>query len=228
MNYLELVQRTVREAGINLTGPTATTGQSGTTYQRVVDWVQSAYAEIQMLHDDWRFMWRPFSLTCTPADGSYSKTEVDSGYTVARFDSDSLRCYLQSSGQVAEQRMWFYDYDHFRETFMYGATRTTPGQPQYWTQAPDKALLLYPIPGPDVYVVTGEYYRTVDVLTGDSDEPIFDSDYHMLIVYWAVWKYAGFEETSSAYLNAQNQANQYIGRMERLERPTVRRGEPLA
>jgi hypothetical protein len=123
--------------------------------------------------------------------------------------------------------MWFYDYDHFRETFRYGATRTSAGHPQYWTESPNGSVLMYPIPGPGVYVVTGEFCRSVDVLSGDADTPIIPGDYHMAIVYWAVWKYAGFEESSAVYMNAQAQMAKYIGRMERLERPTFRTGAPL-
>ena len=227
MNYLQLCQRLTREAGINLSGPTSTSGNDGTQFARVIDWVQTAYAEIQMLYDDWNFMHSSFQLACGTNDGEYTYGEVTNNIPVARFDTESFRAYLVSAGQSTEQHMIWMHYDEFRDTFRFGSTRTAAGHPQYWTWAPNKNVLLFPLPGPSSYIVTGEYWRDVDELSIDTDEPIFPSQYHMLIVYWALVKYAGFEESGSVYQNAQNMTNKYLSRMGRLERPTVRLGESL-
>jgi hypothetical protein len=228
MNFLQLCQRLAREAGINLTGPTSTAGNSGTEFQRVVDWVNSAYADIQRMHDDWLFMKASFSLTTSASDGDYTATEVvNGGATLAAYERDTLRCYLQSAGQAAEQHLYWRRYQSFMDTHRMGAARTAEGFPQFFAVAPDKGLLLAPLPDA-VYVVTGDYQRAVDELSGDSDTPIFDADYHMAIVWQALITYAGFEETASAYVHAQNMLNPILGRMERLERPEVGWGAPLA
>ncbi len=59
--FLELVQRTASECSVSLTGPSAVTGQTGRLGQ-VVNWVNSAWMDVQTRHDDWKFMRGSFTV----------------------------------------------------------------------------------------------------------------------------------------------------------------------
>ncbi len=65
----------------------------------------------------------------------------------------------------------------------------------HYTIANDMSLLLGPTPS-DVYRVRGEYHKSAVELSADSDTPIYPAEYHMLPVYAAMFRYAGFTAAS--------------------------------
>jgi hypothetical protein len=229
--FLQLCQRLRREAGISGTGPITVVGNTNTEYERIVDWIKKAYVDIQLLHDDWRFMWAEFTFDTTAADGSYTETEALATLTptlkVSRFDTDSFRYFLTSGGVQGEQFMTYRYYPWFRDIWLFGANRTTQGQPNEFTFAPDRRILLAQIPN-GIYTITGDFYRRPVELAADADVPIFPEEFHEIIVWWAIVNYAGYEEASAVYTHAQNMVNQRLGEMSNRERPMPNFGGPLA
>jgi len=232
MNFLQICQRLTIEAGIGLSGPASVSGNDGTELQRVVNWANDAYSDIQLMRDDWAFMRVDFSLSTVASTGDYTSSQVAAAGTpstasVSHYSLEEMRCYLQSSGVSDEQRIWWIPYTHFKNVYRFSTSRTTEGRPQFFTLAPNKSIMLSPIPDA-AYSVTGTFFRGPDSLSSNADEPIFDSSYHMAIVWHAVMKYAGFEETASAYVNAQNQLAPIMSRMHRIETPEVLVGGEFA
>lgn len=216
---------------MNGTGPTAVTGQTG-EYKRVVDWINASYMDIQLKHDDWNFMWAEFSKELTAATGEYTAKAMThntpaSQVEVARFDLESFRYYLKSSGETAENFCCHHEYLAFRDIYRFGATRTQPGVPSEFTVAPNKNVLFWQIPNA-VYVINGIYYRAAAEMSGDSDVPVLPAEFHRAIVWWALTKYAGFEESTPVYQNGMAQLTRMLNKMERQERPAILESEPLA
>jgi hypothetical protein len=229
--FIQLCQRLRREAGISGTGPTSVVGNVNNEYQRVVEWINKAYVDVQLLHDDWRFMWSEFSFNTTAADGEYTEAQALATLTptlgVGRFDNDSFRYYLTSNGVAGEQFMRFREYPTFRDIWLFGSNRTAQGQPEEFTQAPNRNILLAQIPNA-IYTITGSFYRRPVEMAADGDTPLFPAEYHEILVWWALINYAGFEESNAIYTHAQNMVNQRIGQMRNRERPRIVFGGPLA
>lgn len=216
---------------MNGTGPTSVTGQAG-EYKRVVDWINNSYMDIQLKHDDWNFMWAEFSKDLTAGTGEYTAKEMThnnlaSQVDVARFDLESFRYYLKSSGVSAENFCCHHEYHAFRDMYRFGSTRTQQGVPSEFAVAPNKNVLFWQTPN-DVYVINGIFYRAATKMSADSDVPILPSEFHYLIVWWALTKYAGFEESSPVFQNGVAQLNRMLNKMERQERPEILCAEPLA
>lgn len=220
MNFLQLCQRYRLEAGISGTGPTAVTGNSNNEYARIVNWIAQADLEIQTRYDDWRFMWRQFSFETVAGQGAYTETEVvTASYTVNTYATDSFRYYLTSAGQSTEQWMEYQEWPEFYPYWRNGAMRTRQGVPTIWSERPDGVIELGYVPDA-AYTITGQYWRGPVLMAANTDTPLYPAKYHMLPVWWAMVNYAGFEESSFQYQNAQNMLNRLWPAMERGERTT--------
>jgi hypothetical protein len=229
LNYLQLVQRLHKESGAGGDAPVAVTALSGEA-ERLANWVNNSYQDIQNKNTNWRFMWAEFSFNTVATQGDYVPAAVlvnNPGLELARFDRFSFRYYLASAGVNSEQHMRFRDYQLFRDIWRFGAARTAPGAPLYWTQAPDRDVLLAQIPDA-IYTIVGQFYRRPALLAVNTDTPIFPEEFHMAIVWWALIKYAGFEEKSAVYTNAQNQLGLVMTPMELQELPDLMCAGPLA
>jgi hypothetical protein len=231
MNFLELVQRLVREAGMTGPGPADVASATG-EYRRAVDWIRKADLDIQKKNGDWRFMWGALSFQTTIAVGDYTETQVMAGQAAGvmpeRFDTDSFRFYPTAVGVAGEQFMLYRDYPYFRDYWRFGNNRIAQGQPLEWTYSPGRMVLLAQIPN-DVYTIVGEFYRRpVQLALSNTATPLYPERFHELAVWWALINYAGFEESSATYTNAQNMVNMLLGPMEADERPTITFGGPLA
>lgn len=73
---------------------------------------------------------------------------------------------------------------------MYGSSSTASStqEARYWSLW-NNELLFYPIPD-DAYSdrYTLYYYRTIEQLNGDSDEPEFNPAFHYMLVEWLKWR----------------------------------------
>lgn len=222
--FLHLCQKLRLMAGISGTGPSSVSMNANNEYARVVEWIRAADLEIQEAYDDWRFMWVNFDFQTVPGQGTYTPAEVCAGLPAntrpQRYDEESFRYWLTSQGSAGEQFMTWCPYTLFRDVWLLGTNRTQQGVPQYVTQAPDENLLLAPIPNA-IYTITGQFYRKAVTLNDDGDVPVYPAQYHELPIWWALVKYAGFEEASAVYMHAQNMLNITLSTMERRERPHV-------
>ena len=212
--FLELCQRLRLEAGISGSGPSAVTGNTNNEYARVVNWINDAYMELLLSQRNWRFMWTEFSLTCTPSQGDYTQAQVlaaavggplnTTNAGIREFDRLAARYYPAGSTVASEQRARWWDFREFRERYRFGPQRTQPGVPTEWCEDMRHGLQLFPVPN-GAHVFTGAFWRTPRPMTADGDVPLLPAEFHVLLVWWALTKYAGFEEASRVYQHAQNQ-----------------------
>lgn len=190
MNFLQIAQRTREKCGISGTGPISVTGQSGENL-RIVNWCQESYVELQNERKDWMWMRQPFSFTTTLGQQDY--TPVQAGLQdLSHWRTDTLRVYRTAVGVNDEQHLRFYEYESFRDIYQYA--NRIPGRPNFFAVRPqDYALLLGPIPSQDQFTVVGEYQKRATELAGNDDIPGLPEQFHMLIVYGAMERYAAYE-----------------------------------
>ena len=231
MNYLQLVQRLSSEVGVAGTGPSLVTGQIGNTL-RLVNWVNSAWLEIQGLHNTWNWMREKFEWETVAGTGDYLPTAITNTLTgnlmtdLRYWYKDTFRCQKQSIGIQDEQWLVEWEYYVFRNTYRFN--QQINGRPVVFAENPQgKALMLGQIPD-DVYVITGEYQKRAWTLQNDGDEPDMPEEYHLLIVYKAMVYYGMFESAGEVVQRGRDQYQALLTQLERDELQEVYLGDPLA
>jgi len=197
MNRLQLVQRLALEAGAS-GSITATASQTGEA-ERLVTWVDQAWDDIQRMRVQWQWMRKtagPANLTqdqstYAPASAPFSLT--DFGY----WFNGSFRIYKTTVDN--EQILTQYPYERFRDTFIYGTTRSTSGYPIAITVTPAKELQVALQPDDTDYYLTGEYYASPTTLAADGDTPGMPDEFHVMIVWKALTYYGSYESSPEAY-----------------------------
>lgn len=193
--FLNLTKSLCRECGISGTGPISVQGQAGELLQ-VVEWVIQSYIEIQN-RTQWRWLKRPFQFQTTASDGDYAYTDVTDtleGAPIDRFtgwclndDDDPPKIYKTATGVSDQVWLTWLDLASFRSIHRIGTQ--TDQRPRHVAVNNQDALLLGPLPDDD-YTVTGWYWRGPQVLATNDEVPEMPSQFHQLIVYYAMEHYA--------------------------------------
>lgn len=95
-------------------------------------------------------------------------------------------------GMRTETPLWPMDYDNWRDTYQFGATRNTYSRPVTLALAPNDALVCGPVAASG-YTLIGDYYKRPTALVADSDTPTMPVQFHMAIVYKAMTYYGASE-----------------------------------
>lgn len=242
MTFLELCQRLNREIyGAGETSePTAVAGQVGKLAE-LVDWIQSAWTDIQLLHHNWRWMRRECKVSTAASDGSYAYTDFTDVKTAAAIvadtfshwwlDPDDCRflwsMYLSASGQSNEGDLIAIDFDNWRYLFDRGTGASQEGRPLYVTQAPDNTVKLGPKPDA-IYVVRGWYQQAATELSGDDDVPDMPAQFHLAIVWRAMMYYGEDRSAPEKWAQGNNHYGQILARLEQNQLPKPMLAGPLA
>lgn len=225
MNYLQLCQRLRQECRISGTGPAAVTSQTG-EYKKVVDWIDTAYQDIQNLHASWRFLQKPFSFTMTIGKRDY--TPAEAGITdLAKWKFEEygdFRAYLTAGD---EQRLEYLPWDDFRDMYLIGTNRTATGRPGVFTVEPDETIDFDYVPDA-AYTCVGQYFQTPDVMTANDSEPVFPAQYHMAIVYRGLMFYGADYAADERYSHGFNEYRKIIRKLEQNQLQHFVYGRPLA
>lgn len=233
MTFLELAKALRQEAEVAGTGPTTVVGQSG-QLKRLVDWTIAAWQDIQNAKQHWRWMRRPFTLNTVANDDSYAyadATDVDATGAIARFsrwwahdEDDQFLCYLQSAGVAQQYRLIYTPWENFKYLYRFGSQTASP--PIYVSVDHSNNLVLGPKPDA-VYVVTGDFQRSMQTLAADADIPEMPVAYHMLIVYRAMEKYGANSVAAEIFARAQLESARLMGALEMNQLPMMGMAEPL-
>lgn len=229
MTFLQLVQRARQEMGIAGNGPTTVTGQTG-EIARLVNWVNQAWQEIQMERDDWDFLRTPVTFYTSANKQAYT---VGLGEDIdledfGKWRNDSFRSYLRSAGVATEVILsQYYDYGAFRDFYLLGSRKLVRGRPLYFTIEPATRSILLGFTPDNVYVVSGEYYRTPQELTLDDDVPLMPARYHMAIVFKAMMKYGLFEAAQEQLTAGQQGFAFYMNKLRAEQAPMILQGQSL-
>lgn len=218
MTFLEICQRTRELAGIAGTGPSTTIGQSGELL-RLVHWVQSSWIDIQNLHKSWNFLLNDLSFETTAGKGDYTLANIGAP-NLRLLDSSSLRCQQTSMGYVNRQYMEAWDWHQFRDTYRFN--NLVQARPIRFAVDPkDKSLSLASIPDAGGYTITGRYWSKPVALTLDADVPSMPDEFHDLIMYMALSKYAGYEAASEVKSEALENKSRLLAALEADQLPDM-------
>ena len=238
MTYLQLCQRVAKECGVstNTTVPSTITAQTGILGD-IVNWVATAWEEIQARHQNWRWMRSRFSVSATVGDDSYAYgdcTDDIASAAISRFRRwwplddqgyNNAKIYLTSAGVGTENWLRFIPYASFRSIYKIGTQ--TNGYPAFITVDPQNNLLLGPAPD-GTYTVSGEYQRGGLALDDDNDTPDLPADFHMLIVWRAAQKYGEFKSAPEVFSRAVRTGNILMRQLELDQLPPMATAGPLA
>ena len=199
MTFLELCQAFVWEANIDRSGtarPVSVENQVG-DLESAVRWIRQAYIELQRSKTNWAFLRGEFALETVDGQRKYAYGDcTDGGNPITRHAAWWLsdinnppKCYLKSTGRGGEYFLTYQPRVYFNQLFNIGNNALAKSMPSNIAIDVDRGLLLGMTPN-GVYVVTGEYQKSAQVLTANNDVPEMPADFHYLIVYEALRKYA--------------------------------------
>lgn len=225
MNFLELCQRVRQESGgVAGSGPSTVTSQSG-QLKKIVTWTNAAWRELQLMHDDWLWKRKDFTLPLVASDNDYSAT--DAGVTdLGDWDLETFRIYLTSTGVGDQTFLSRMDYNTWRNVWSIGSQ--TASRPNVVTRKPDLHLGFGPVPDAS-YTVTGQYLQATQSMAVDADEPTgLPEQFHEIIVYLALRKYAADEGAPEVWANAKFEYGRMLKALERNQLPDWTTGAALA
>lgn len=225
MNYLQLCQRCATECGVASGSAIAavmptTVGATG-SLGRITDWVNDAWTDIQMNHEDWTWMRSSnilgagVSFTTVAGQASYPLGIGPGTVGIAvdafgKWDHEAFRNFTSAVGFRNEMFLDDIPFDTWRDSYMLGAMRSAQTRPVAIAVGPDQSLNLGPPPN-GAYTITGDYYVAPSEMVADADVPLgLPTRFHMLIVYRVMMKYAGYESAPEIYeRGSQENAGMY-------------------
>lgn len=227
MNFLQLCQRvqllTRGSEGLVGTTPTTTVSQEGNLLE-IVEWVNIAYADIQAKHRQWRFLTATGTVNTSSSTRTYTITSTISTYAklipymAQEGDRPFILCHLNSIGVSDQSLVYYTPWAEFVGGVLDRGSRPS-SRPSRFTIQPSGVFELDPTPD-NTYVLTFDYRRSIDVLSGNTDEPLMSSEYHMAIVWRAVHYYCITRDgTSDFYQKVQREYDREMRRLENAELP---------
>ncbi len=235
MNFLTICGELHAETSDTGSFPATVVGVTG-QHARTVRWAKNAWREIQNRHANWLWLRSTFTLNTTASDDTYAYGDAtDSRLTgdITRFsrwwleDNEgfpNVKCYLTSGGVSGEKYLSPLSWPAFRDLYKRGTQ--TDNVPVHVSVDPQRNLVLGPKPDA-IYTITGEYQMGAQVLTLDADTPEMPEDYHQLIVYYAMKKYAGNRSAPDVMIRAITEGNAVMRQLENNQRPECGVAGPL-
>lgn len=226
--FLELVNQLREESGTS--GPALTTlgGSLSQSTQRQKNWIVRAWKAIQSKHRTWLFMEQAFDFQTSAGVQTYTSTTLSTPITnLANWKRMTFRCFKTSIGVSDEQILPYMDWLLFRDLYQFGTQGVVQQRPVVYSIDPNKKIVLGPTPD-DTYTIKGWYYKSPQTLTADGDEPAIDEEFHELVVFEALRKYAYFEAASEVIARANEEGDRLMNNLEADYLPTITMGATLA
>lgn len=183
MTFLEICQAVLLESDQDselLTG-VAITPSMDEQHRKVIRWVQQAYLKLQREYKWWDFHNTSGVFLTTLDDGTQDYTVAD----VRSVFKDSLKA--RKFGEAAEWSVTYLTYAEWRDRFnLYTGSE---GVPLYFVELPSGQFRVEPAPN-GICEVLADWTITFDRLVRDDDEPLWDEDFHEILVWLALEDYA--------------------------------------
>lgn len=224
MNYLQLCQYVQRyiAAGNDLPGsgnPTTVVGQTG-LYKEIADWVADAYRDIQQENSQWLFRQGAGNFQLTSGVGTYSKA------TIQALIADYERIYPYRNGDVqfitatgtysreTVNNCYYIPYEKWGGVMAINFAVNAPAAPPvYFTVAPDESLIFWTVPTLGVISVQFQYTKTVQLLTADTDIPMWPSEWHDAIAWRAIRYWSVVRESANKFALADAELQRVMASM---------------
>lgn len=235
--YLEICQKVAQRSGTvpSLGEPASVTGATG-RLQRIIDWVNEAWEDIQSASEDWLWMSAEFSGQTVAGTASYDASAM--GITsrfrnwehIGEEGEDLFTIYKTSDGAAEEGKLCFREWDYMRrEAFIadWDTNSELRDKPAYITIDPALNLVLYPVPDA-AYTVRGRYVKSLQTLSANADTPELPATFHDVITYKALLLLAIFDEDDRGIARFERLYQNRLDDLSRHQLPKLRFGGPLA
>ncbi len=225
MSLLQLMQRLHREARISGAAPSTIASPNAET-ARLLDWINDAWRDIQMLRENWQWMRATCSFPTVLGKATYSAADIGLA-DWGNWTLDTWRSYNTEAGIRGECFMVPREYENWRDIWQFGANRQSFSQPIEFTVTPDKSIGLGPVPLAG-YTITGDYFRAPSLLAVETDVPTLPARFHMAIIWRALVHY-GFSEAAPEVLGrAEKELNRLMRMLTTNQQPMLMLGGALA
>lgn len=202
MTFLELVQELARQSG-TLAGGTTIASVSSVTGRadKLVAWIKNAWEDIQNQRTDWLWMNTTFSGSVLTDTLRYTPTSL-SLTRLRKWSIDDpsgwqpVTLYDPALGQSDEGPLHFIPWSLWRSK--YDRNSHDGDRPVEYSVSPANELCVGPKPD-QTYTIRGEYWKTPQTLSANSDEPECPSHLHKIIVHRAMMLMAESDESPSTY-----------------------------
>ncbi|KKT73221.1 MAG: hypothetical protein UW69_C0070G0002 [Microgenomates group bacterium GW2011_GWA2_44_7] len=179
----------------DLTTLVGVTGESS----RFKNWIIRSWEEIQEMQADWKWMRAAFSFVTTANDGTYTSAQAGISSRFGRWDRTYCTVYLTASGTADQAELEWVDYEEFRSSCL--TQPISDSRPTHFSIGDANELLLWPVPDSALYTIKGDYFKSPQILSADTDEPELPEQ-HRVIAYSAMKKYARFSASPEIYADA--------------------------
>lgn len=223
MNYLQLCQKLREKAGISGSGPSTVVNQTGEML-RLINWVSEAWEEIQMHRTNWNWMRGDFSFQTVADDYDYTPAQAGIATRFSQWDVDTIKSYRTSIGVSNEYELDELTYSRYRSLYLTGPQPS--GTPICFALAPDRKLLIGPKPD-GIFTVSGQYWKSPQALSANTDTPEMPSEFHMLIVWKALEMYGWYESAAEVIALAEKKIKYFMNRLEMNQLPDATLPDPL-
>lgn len=226
--FLQLVQDLARQSG-TLAGGTTLASVSGVSGRadKLVNWTKQAWTDIQNQRVDWQWMYDTFSDallvdTLRYTGSSFNLTRLRK-WAIDTPVWQPITLYDSTLGQSDESAINYIPFNLWRSRYDRGTHDHT--RPVEYSISPTNELCIGPKPDA-AYVIRGEYWKTPQTLSANSDEPEMPERFHQLIVYRAMMLMAGGDESAPTFQFAKPEYDRLFNQLciEQLPAPSANCG----
>ena len=178
MTFLELCQRLQRETGTGGSAMTEVTGHTG-ALQRIVDWINSAYKDIQNKWLDWKFLW---------AEGTIALVNGTRDYDPPA----NTALLLEDTFFIGDEQLEYVPHEVYRRDRPAHDGET--GTPTSFTILPNGKVRVFPTPTASG-TVNLEYQKTGLAMSVKTETPVIPTAYQDVVWILGKWYWAVFEES---------------------------------
>lgn len=221
--FLQLVNRArerCKVSGADLTTLVSVTGQSLWFKNAVID----AWEEIQELHTDWYWMRSTYSFTTTADDGDYTSSQAGISSRFGYWDRTYATVYVTATGVSDQTELCWLDYETFRAYYLTGSQSS--GRPLHFSIGLSNELLIGPEPDSTAYTITGQYWKSAQTLSANSDEPELPEQ-HKIIPCKVMMKYGVTTPAPEILAEGESEYRRILSQLERRYLPQVQLAGPL-
>jgi hypothetical protein len=196
MTYLEMVKKLRRDIGIQGSGPTTVTNQTG-NYERLVDYVADADGEIQCMFEDWDFLRTTVRFNTLASTSTYTTAAISAG-TVGKWDTESFVFKPETTEYRPLSEMDFHEWKNSGDRYAVN----TENEPTQFVIDKNESIILIPTPDA-VYSIEAEHWVSPTRLAANTDVSILPVRFHQIVLELATVKYGAYDE-NEALISAAN------------------------
>lgn len=219
MNYLQLVQKALKRAGVRNAAPT-TLVDATDIVDDMAEWVQDAWRELQEESLNWWFRAK-LDQTMAIASGTDSYA-MPTGLETLNWRTVTI----YTTAKTDETPVEFIPYEDWR--VIKDTVDSGDGRPMYITERPDGVLQVWPVPD-QAYTLRYDGVYDIDTMSSDTDTPglnqtgaqTLNDRYHYVLVWSAVARYCEHYEDPEGLEKAQKRYRAQHARLQERRIPDV-------